>query len=333
MESRRDLPGLSDGDEVIMNRILVLSGLFLAMGCVKKEPQKSAVRELRSVDWFRKGEDHFYFAYEDTGVRIDPDYPEIDGHDSLFGVGCKGEDPSNPSLYQRTKLSEFMPPDNPTSKGCEILIGDREERLRIINSSFNSARGNAKAVANQWKLVLGACANASISSFVIAQSFVTSGLPLAGWLATFGASQIAQISAVHSFTGWLFCHSNFTLGNRMVGDYQMQENRSLLYETMMMAQRLADKRLAQSPQAHRYQELERAGQYRLASAIYNPFFVSAFNEGVTGVFEQGWGKSQKFFNAARSVQTELMDTLRNFKAPDGGDSTRAKMRQTDSRGE
>jgi len=309
---------------------ITLAGILLCLfSC--KNTQESNEEALNGNDWFKNGVDRFYLAYINSDIRMLRNGPETYGQQFFFGVGCYGEskdphaqvqvkkDPQSSvfvtkKLSEREMLHEFdlvVSTEKPKPGQCKILLGDENDAIQI--SHLKSYRGGTKAALGVVFTTTGVVCIGSIAQtakFVgevmaaAGASVVSKGAAAPALLPPLTLDGINTLGAIAGCGGSL--KGSFEVGK----NYNRDENKKLFAHAIIKAINLANNDLKNDPKKYaRYVTLRRnLYNVEVAAAIWNPILVRKFNREIHGFFENGWGESQKFFDAVKLIQTDALTT-------------------------
>ena len=317
--------------------------LLFAIQCgAPKEADPSKPKFLESNDWFQQGVDRFYLAYADVQVAISDDHPKIKGGNSfLFGIGCYNE-PEDPetlvyvpsshtgdsymqiALKNREKLHHFKEPLQ--SGQCEVLLGNEDKGMLILDNEFNRAQSGKNQI--YWSnLRLSAVCGALAAPLLAVSLWNDGGIALDFKEALknienvksnvkkmtvskrVGAGLFMSSFVLPYFASASWCGDSISDRIKVGMDFINQSNRSRIFRYFSEAEKYADQKLSSDQdKTTSYLKALANGEFEIATGIYNPIFVRAFNRQVRGTFEQGWSigrKSTKFFDSVQTLQTEM----------------------------
>lgn len=302
----------------------------------------SDITAMESNDWFKDGVDRFYLAHLSNEKLILEGYPQTQGEKYFFGVGCYGE-PADPTskikvkksahsketiaipLNKRTMLYQFDLIDRyeePQKGKCKILLGDRISPRQISNGGKLIAKDTDYGTS---KMRLGQVlsANALGCSLFVAKAAKFAATAVAGGFATAKTAGVAApvvvpvivLESGELASSGLFCMLWTNLTIETLDKFKIGENQKILSLALAKAADYALHEMELDGAFDNYQQLANSGDPKeifVAAAIWNKYFIPAFNEKISDQFENGWGGATKFFNAVEKVETEYMSNASTY---------------------
>lgn len=320
--------------------IFLVSIASITMSCTTSEkPKKADQKAISDQSWFRTrpGVDRFYLAY----AEFDEKFPGTEirrGSENLLGIACYGEDKNPEAMVKlpgsgklvaassREKLSEFPivkdTGEYPGAGNCVLILGHPNQ------SADWKIEVDSEAVVALRNALLGngaACmglAGAVITAAVAVQTAAAAAVPTAG-TSVGGLAAISPPIWLSLVSSSAVCGNGFVGSKNAIKKFQINDNNRILFESLSEAEELAKEKLrslnGNSNSGQSLDDIEKllkddsgsrsAEKVRMAAGIFNPFFVRAFNRDLNVKMEQGWGTSEKFFDAVRSLKTRDVDLL------------------------
>ena len=313
----------------------VLTSCILS-SCGNHEHDISNEKVLSSNDWYKNGVDRFYLAYMDSGETMDENFPYKFGEQFLLGIGCFGEPEDKEALVEvpvapgssekisiplnaRTMLHQFniRHSAKPKKGNCKILLGSKHEPQQITD-------GNDLATGlSPWKAAfksgLGAfsCISVAIAGGKLIFTAVGGGYATAKTLGGFGPIVITAIGADVAALGTAaaLCGIRGPDTFTSLADYRESQNIRVLAKAMQYASAYTNLELKKLYLRDTYESLnasQNPKKLSIAAAMWNKVFVRIFNRKIDETFENGWGKSTKFFDAVEEIQTEALSRATTF---------------------
>ena len=310
---------------------------FVVWGCKAESPGKITDSQLEAMSdksWFRseKGIDRFYLAYPEFPGEVGGG-PERNGWEILVGLGCYGEDPHpaanvhNPStggqiaLNRRQRLNEFplTESNHPTNGQCKIILGSPNAsstwHIKSDQDVFKRAR-------NTFMMATASCIGlaTAVTSASLAVAGAGAGAAVSGGATVVGLAAVSQMMWAGITASSLFCGagiSNATIISRQVRANKAYDNlldalgksEIRAYEAMALRQTVKGVSDLKRAQALLGDQGKTPEKIMKAAAIFNPYYVYAFNHDIDAKMEQGWGNGEDFFNAVRALKKSFKNSL------------------------
>lgn len=312
--------------------------LMALAGCKQSPEMLSEQKALSGKDWFKGGTDRFYLAYLSEGEEIHPGFQQRYGEQFFFGIGCYDESndpkailsvPTYPGskelvkkpINKRTMLHEFplyFGEGRPPKKGmCKILLGSEQDPQQITNGKELLKGANGWGVANNSFAAGLTCLGLAVAGAKLVATAV------AGGYATVQTAGVAAPAVIPPLVadGVAVATSGYLCGLKTVGTFheiqkfQMTENQKVFGYALKKASQITMNKLRAEGLTATYDNLRNSRnplKISVAAAIWNKILVESFNEDVEGSFENGWGKGSKFFDAVKSIQTDMLTRAKPF---------------------
>jgi hypothetical protein len=323
---------------VCVRFLLILAAVGLPGCTTVHRPKKAEEKAITDQSWFRTrpGVDRFYLAYSEFSEKF-PGSDDLQGRENLLGVACYGEDPNPEAPVKNPATGKLMPASSrerlqdfavvkdqggyPGAGNCIVILGQPKENARW------EIKVNDDQVAELKSTLIGtgaAClglGGAVLTASLAVQSAAVTAAPTAG--ASVGA--LAAISGpvwISLATSAALCANGFGNSKLAVDKYRVNDSNRVLLESLAKAEELAKDALMEnngkeSSNRRSLREIEAllsmaqgkrdSEKIRHAAAIFNPYYVRAFNRDLDAKMEQGWGKGERFFEAIRSLQIKEND--------------------------
>lgn len=282
---------------------LTLAIGFGLISCGSEE-QTSDLKAMSSKDWFKSGVDRLYLAYEQTGIKISANYPNTTGESHIIGIACYGEskDPNsivpvpvrpgaseteNLPLSERTMIHQFpiVERGNLVKGQCRKVFDNNYGKLKNIFTDASRLNYDFRDGIVKVGITCGATAVSALTR-----------------LSTKGATDMFLIGPSGVVTDLALAYACYQTTFEIPAMIDMDRNKQILAKAHRVAGEVAEEKLKKSGKWKTYRDLVGNSSTReIGIAMYSKSFVESFNSMIDINFENGWGKSAKFFESVEQI--------------------------------
>ena len=227
-------------------------------------------------------------------------------------------------LIDRELITDFplaKDPSKPKKGECVVLLGSESEQAQFIKSmDEDTVKAMMMKLGGASAACWGLATSGLMLAFLAGATATTSG-GAAAVIAAAAPSAITFLTIGSATTSAWYCGTGVHSTFESLANYQKDENKKLFFKTFARAEELAKAKMKSTPTSNAdishldfYIALEKEGKtkrdpakLRHAVAVLNPFIVRAFNQDIVEKMEQGWFKETKFFDAIKSIKTEVLE--------------------------